>query len=75
MLDPPPLKSDNHFFGNYTIFSALMEKKCIILFENPKQISKNWCWTCKISGTLLKMLVIPCKMMATPCKTFYVGPE
>ena len=38
MLDPPPLKSDNHFFGNYTIFSALMEKKCIILFENPKTL-------------------------------------
>ena len=52
-------------------------KKCIFPFENPKtlrKILKNWCWTFKMSGTLLKMMAIlqkmmdaPCKMLATPC--------
>ena len=42
---------------------------CIFPFENSKtlrKISKNWCWTCKISGTLLKMLAVLYKMMAAP---------
>ena len=50
---------------------STFEKKYIFLFEKSKthrNISKNWCWTCKISGTLLKMLVILFKMMNPPCK-------
>ena len=42
-------------------------KKCIFPFENAKtlrKISKNWCWTCKKSGTSLKLLAILCKMTA-----------
>ena len=35
---------------------------------NLKKNSKNWCWTCKMPGTLIKMLAIPHKMIATPCK-------
>ena len=34
----------------------------------PQNTSKNWCWTCKMSGTSLKMLSIPRKMPATLCK-------
>ena len=37
-------------------------------FWKIRKISKNWCWTCKKSGTSLKMLTIPCKMTAAPCK-------
>ena len=69
--DPPPPRSDNHFFWQIDHFLSTFGKKCIFPFENPKtlqKISKNWCCTCKMAGTSLKMLAIPQKMMAAPCK-------
>ena len=40
----------------HNIREGFKKKKCIFPFENPKtlrKISINWCWTCKISGTLV----------------------
>ena len=48
----PPPKSNHLFFWQLEQFlSIFFPLKC------PKHL-KNWCWTCKMSCTLLQMLVI-----------------
>ena len=37
---PPPLKRDNHFFGNYTNFWALLEKSVFFPLKIPKHFEK-----------------------------------
>ena len=57
---------------NYVTITKLKKLNHVrVPFENPKtllKISKNWCWKCKMSCSLLQMLVIPPKMTAGPCK-------
>ena len=54
------------FFKDQNVHTKSLTK-AFFPFGKPKtlrKISKNLCWTFKMSGTLLKMLAIPHKMMA-----------
>ena len=49
----------DHFFWQLDQFLSTFGKKCIFPFEKPQtKISTNWSWTCKMSGSSLKMLAI-----------------
>ena len=63
----PPPKVIFIFLATRPIFEHFWKKVYFSLWKPPQNF-KNWCWTCKMFGTLFKMLAILCKMTAAPRK-------